>query len=101
MVTVLVKRLKVLCFFKNSCCILKQTPLKLVLLVKILLFALKGNKELMNNFTCVLKNLNTRMSFLNGKSKQKERNKNETPGKPIHPSHVRFLLSKQFMGARA
>lgn len=72
-----------------------------MLLVKILLFALKGNKELMNNFTCVLKNLNTRMSFLNGKSKQKERNKNETPGKPTHPSHVRFLLSKQFMGARA
>lgn len=41
------------------------------------------------------------MNFRNGKSEQKERNKNETPRKPIHPKHVKFLLSKQFMGARA
>lgn len=46
---------------------------------KILLFPLKKHKELMSSFSCVLKELKTRMSFTNGKeSEREERNKSET-----------------------
>lgn len=78
MVAVIVKRntkssffLKIAMFY-----IFKTNSIKTS--AKILLFPLKRHKELMSSFSCVLKELKTRMSFTNGKdSKQEERNKSE------------------------